>query len=821
LKYIEVILPLPLPNTFTYAVPEADENSIQPGMRVVVPFGKKKLYSGIVYYVHILRPETTYQIKEIIGILDEKPILRRPQIKFWEWIANYYQAHLGEVYQSALPAGLKLESETLVRVKPDFDTNIHFSEREKKILDVLLNQKKPISLSALAKDSGISNVLPQLKLLLEKGVIEISEQLTEKFHPKTETYIRLRPEIQQDEKLHEIFDQLKSAKKQLSLLMNYIDLSKCLDPKNVREVSRKTLLEKSGISPAVLKALTDKKIFETYEKIVGRLDFSENELQKPSILNEFQTKALQEIEKKFKEKPVVLLHGVTSSGKTELYIHLIQKVLNEGKQALYLVPEIALTTQLTARLKRIFGKKLGVYHSKFSDAERTEIWNNLLNDKSYEVIIGVRSSIFLPFRQLGLVIVDEEYETSYKQFDPAPRYHARNAAIVLASMHGAHTLLGSATPAIESYFNAVRGKYGLVKLDRRFEEISLPEIVVVDLKEAYHKKQMNGHFSDLLMHEMQKTLQNKEQIILFQNRRGYAPYLECKSCNYIPKCKNCDVSLTYHKTTNALTCHYCGYTESYPASCPVCGTPAAFSTHGFGTEKIEDEIKKIFPEARISRMDLDTTRSKKSYETIITDFEEYKIDILIGTQMITKGLDFDKVSLVGILNADNILNFPDFRSHERAFQLLSQVSGRAGRKDKQGKVILQTYQPKHPIIQQVIANDYEGMFANQCEERKQFKYPPYTRLILLIVRHHDRQILQEASHQLTNSLRSVFGRRVQGPSDPLIPKIQNFYIKHILLKIEIEASPEKTKKLIRDCINLSLSQPSFKSVHIQIDVDPL
>ncbi|HQF10782.1 MAG TPA: primosomal protein N' [Paludibacteraceae bacterium] len=821
MKYIEVILPLPLPNTFTYAVPEADENSIQPGMRVVVPFGKKKLYSGIVYYVHILRPETTYQIKEIVGILDEKPILRRPQIKFWEWIANYYQAHLGEVYQSALPAGLKLESETLVRVKPDFDTNVHFSEREKKILDVLLNQKKPISLSALAKDSGISNVLPQLKLLLEKDIIEISEQLTEKFHPKTETYIRLRPEIQQDEKLHEIFDQLKSAKKQLSLLMNYIDLSKCLDPKNVREVSRKILLEKSGISPAVLKALTDKKIFEIYEKIVGRLDFSEDELQKPSILNEFQTKALQEIEKKFKEKPVVLLHGVTSSGKTELYIHLIQKVLNEGKQALYLVPEIALTTQLTARLKRIFGKKLGVYHSKFSDAERTEIWNNLLNDKGYEVIIGVRSSIFLPFRQLGLVIVDEEYETSYKQFDPAPRYHARNAAIVLASMHGAHTLLGSATPAIESYFNAVRGKYGLVKLDRRFEEISLPEIVVVDLKEAYHKKQMNGHFSDLLMHEMQKTLQNKEQIILFQNRRGYAPYLECKSCNYIPKCKNCDVSLTYHKTTNALTCHYCGYTESYPASCPVCGTPAAFSTHGFGTEKIEDEIKKIFPEARISRMDLDTTRSRKSYETIITDFEEYKIDILIGTQMITKGLDFNKVSLVGILNADNILNFPDFRSHERAFQLLSQVSGRAGRKDKQGKVILQTYQPKHPIIQQVIANDYEGMFANQCEERKQFKYPPYTRLILLIVRHHDRQILQEASHQLTNSLRSVFGRRVQGPSDPLILKIQNFYIKHILLKIEIEASPEKTKKLIRDCINLSLSQPSFKSVHIQIDVDPL
>ncbi|HQG66987.1 MAG TPA: primosomal protein N' [Paludibacteraceae bacterium] len=821
MKYIEVILPLPLPNTFTYAVPEADENSIQQGMRVVVPFGKKKLYSGIVYYVHILRPETTYQIKEIVGILDEKPILRRPQIKFWEWIANYYQAHLGEVYQSALPAGLKLESETLVRVKPDFDTNVHFSEREKKILDVLLNQKKPISLSALAKDSGISNVLPQLKLLLEKDIIEISEQLTEKFHPKTETYIRLRPEIQQDEKLHEIFDQLKSAKKQLSLLMNYIDLSKCLDPKNVREVSRKILLEKSGISPAVLKALTDKKIFEIYEKIVGRLDFSEDELQKPSILNEFQTKALQEIEKKFKEKPVVLLHGVTSSGKTELYIHLIQKVLNEGKQALYLVPEIALTTQLTARLKRIFGKKLGVYHSKFSDAERTEIWNNLLNDKGYEVIIGVRSSIFLPFRQLGLVIVDEEYETSYKQFDPAPRYHARNAAIVLASMHGAHTLLGSATPAIESYFNAVTGKYGLVKLDRRFEEISLPEIVVVDLKEAYHKKQMNGHFSDLLMHEMQKTLQNREQIILFQNRRGYAPYLECKSCNYIPKCKNCDVSLTYHKTTNALTCHYCGYTESYPASCPVCGTPAAFSTHGFGTEKIEDEIKKIFPEARISRMDLDTTRSKKSYETIITDFEEYKIDILIGTQMITKGLDFNKVSLVGILNADNILNFPDFRSHERAFQLLSQVSGRAGRKDKQGKVILQTYQPKHPIIQQVIANDYEGMFANQCEERKQFKYPPYTRLILLIVRHHDRQILQEASHQLTNSLRSVFGRRVQGPSDPLIPKIQNFYIKHILLKIEIEASPEKTKKLIRDCINLSLSQPSFKSVHIQIDVDPL
>jgi len=549
------------------------------------------------------------------------------------------------------------------------------------------------------------------------------------------------------------------------MLMMYIDLSKCLIPARQREVSRKELLEKSGASPAVLAGLVEHGALETYVKEIGRLDISDIQTNAVYVLNEFQQTALSDIEKQFKIKSVVLLHGVTSSGKTEIYIHLIQKALDEGKQVLYLVPEIALTTQLTTRLKRVFGKRLGVYHSRFSDAERVEIWNNVLNDKSYDVIIGVRSSVFLPFRQLGLVIVDEEHETSYKQYDPSPRYHARNAAIVLASMHGAKTLLGSATPSIESYFNAETGKYGLVELHQRHEEMQLPEIMVVDTKEAYHKKRMEGHFSDVLIEKIAKALGNKEQIILFQNRRGYAPYIECKACAYVPKCKNCDVSLTVHKVFNTLTCHYCGYTEPIPTVCPVCKTPN-LNTKGFGTEKIEDEIRHIFPEARVSRMDLDTTRSKKSYEKLISDFEQHKVDILIGTQMVTKGLDFEHVSLVGILNADNLLNFPDFRAHERAYQLMAQVSGRAGRKNKRGLVVLQTSQPEHTVIGQVIRNDYAAMYKLQTEERKQFKYPPYFRMIQITLRHKDVQVVKQAAFEMGRQLHAVFGERILGPIDP-------------------------------------------------------
>lgn len=819
MKYIDVIVPLPLGGTFTYSVPDEWADAVRIGMRVVVPFGKKKMYTAIVSILHTHKPELLYEVKDVICLLDNQPVLRYPQLKFWEWIGAYYQAYPGDVYQAAVPAGLKLESETRVCINPDFEAEHILSEKEQRILDAL-SDGKPVNVAELNKVTEIRDVLPTLKILLEKGAVEVSEELTEKFRAKTDTFVRLSEDARREENLRRTFDELGRAKKQLDVLMMYLDLSKCLIPAKQREVTRKELLEKSGASPAVLAALVERGVLETYLKEIGRLDISDLPTNAVYTLNEFQQTALSSIEKQFKEKPVVLLHGVTSSGKTEIYIHLIQKILDEGKQVLYLVPEIALTTQLTSRLKRVFGKRLGVYHSKFSDAERVEIWNNVLNDKSYEVIIGVRSSIFLPFRQLGLVIVDEEHESSYKQYDPAPRYHARNAAIVLASMHGAKTLLGTATPSIESYFNAETGKYGLVELHQRHEEMQLPEIVVVDTKEAYHKKRMEGHFSDVLLEKIAKALGNNEQIILFQNRRGYAPYIECKGCAYVPKCKNCDVSLTVHKVFNTLTCHYCGYTEPIPTICPVCKTPNLI-TKGFGTEKIEDEIRQIFPDARVSRMDLDTTRSKKSYEKLITDFENHKVDILIGTQMVTKGLDFEHVSLVGILNADNMLNFPDFRAHERAYQLMAQVSGRAGRKNKRGLVVLQTSQPEHTVIGQVIRNDYAAMYKLQTEERKQFKYPPYFRMIQVTLRHKDVHVLQQAAFTLTGQLRAIFGSRVLGPIDPIVSRIQNLFIKQIILKIENEASPAKAKEMLQHASDELLTQSRFKAVRIGLDVDPV
>ncbi len=820
MKYIDVILPLPLANTFTYSVPDEWADSVRIGMRVVVQFGKKKMYTAVVALIHTQKPETVYEIKEIVTLLDAQPILRFPQLKFWTWISSYYQAFMGDVYQAAVPAGLKLESETRVCINPDFEAESLLSDKEQKVLDIL-SDGKPLTITELNKIAETRDIMPTVNKLLQKAAVEISEELSDKFRAKTETLVKLTAEALKEENLRCIFDELSRAKKQLEVLMKYIDLSKCLIPARQIEVTKKDLLEKSAASAAVLSGLIERGVLETYQKEIGRLDVSEVQTGEVYPLNEFQQTALTEIEKQFKEKQVVLLHGVTSSGKTELYIHLINKALAEGKQVLYLVPEIALTTQLTTRLKRVFGKRLGVYHSKFSDAERVEIWNNVLNDKSYDVIIGVRSSIFLPFRQLGLVIVDEEHESSYKQYDPAPRYHARNAAIVLASMHAAKTLLGTATPAIETYFNAKNGKFGLVELLQRHEEMAMPEIRVVDTKEAYRKKQMESHFSDTLLEKINKALQNKEQIILFQNRRGYAPYIECKACACVPKCKNCDVSLTVHKAFNTLTCHYCGYTEPIPTICPACGTLGTLSTKGFGTEKIEDEIRLIFPEARVSRMDLDTTRSKKSYDKLITDFEQHKVDILIGTQMVSKGLDFEHVSLVGILNADNMLNFPDFRAHERAFQLIAQVSGRAGRKNKQGTVILQTSVPEHGIISQVIQNDYQAMFETQCEERKLFKYPPYFRMIQIVLRHRDSGILNKASSKMAADLRAVFGNRVLGPNIPAVSRIQNLYIKHILLKFEVDASAEKAKDILRQVTNNLLAEPKFKSLWVNLDVDPM
>lgn len=819
MKYVDVILPLPLANTFTYSVPAELAEYVHNGMRVVVPFGKKKMYTAVVYHVHMIMP-TVYEAKDIICLLDDEPILRRPQLKFWEWISSYYQSFMGDVYQAAVPAGLKLESETKVCINPDFEAEGILTEKEEKVL-MALAEGKPVTITELNKVTAMPDTMPTLKKLLDKGAVEISEEIADKFRLKTEVFVKINSEALKEENLRKIFDDLSRAKKQLDVLMKYIELSKCLQPNLFREVSRKDLLERAGASAAVLAGLVERGVLEIYHKEVGRLDVSLIQTLDRYPLNKFQQKAYTEIERQFLEKQVVLLHGVTSSGKTEIYIELINRVLAEGKQVLYLVPEIALTTQLTTRLKRVFGNRLGVYHSKFSDAERVEIWNNVLKDKTYDVIIGVRSSIFLPFRQLGLVIVDEEHESSYKQYDPAPRYHARNAAIVLASMHAAKTLLGTATPSIETYFNAQNGKFGLVELNERHQEMAMPEILVVDTKEAYRKKQMESHFTPLLLEKVAKALANKEQVILFQNRRGYAPYIECKACAYVPHCKNCDVSLTVHKVFNTLTCHYCGYTEPIKQICPACGTAGSLQTRGFGTEKIEDEIKQIFPDARVSRMDLDTTRSKKSYDKIITDFEQHKVDILIGTQMVSKGLDFEHVSLVGILNADNMLNFPDFRAHERAYQLMAQVSGRAGRKNKQGTVILQTTSTEHPIIGQVIRNDYKAMYDTQCEERKLFKYPPYFRMIQIVLRHRDSSIVTQAATRLAADLRTVFSYRVLGPNVPSVSRIQNMYIRHILLKFEVEASPEKAKAILRQITDQLISEPKFKALWVNLDVDPM
>ena len=819
MKYIDVILPLPLRASFTYQVPDIWESEIRVGMRVIVPFGKKKLYTAIVYIIHTQPPTLPYEIKEIAGILDANPILRYPQLRFWEWISSYYMACMGDVFQAAVPAGMKIESETTVCINPEFEAETALAPKEQEILDVL-SDGKATTVDAISKLLSFSNILPVLKNLLDKNAVEINEELTEKVRAKTEIYIRIQPEYNSEEKLRDLFDELKRAKKQLDLLMSYIDLSKMLIPSRFTEVSKKSLLEKSGASAAVLNGMLEKNIFECYKKEVSRFSDYSADTREIHPLNEFQQVALRETELKFLEKPVVLLHGVTSSGKTEIYIHLIKKTISEGNQVLYLVPEIALTTQLTSRLKRVFGDRLGVYHSRFSDAERVEIWNNVLNDKSYDIIIGVRSSVFLPFRKLGLIIIDEEHESSYKQYDPAPRYNARNAAIMLGTMHGAKTLLGTATPSIESYHNALNGKYGLVEIAQRHNDMKLPDFMIVDTKEAYHKKQMNGHFSDTLIAKMSKALENREQVILFQNRRGYAPYIECKQCAHVPKCKNCDVSLTVHKAFNILSCHYCGYTEPIPAICPACKTPG-LGTKGFGTEKIEDEIKIQFPDARIARMDYDTTRSKKAYERIITDFEQQKIDILIGTQMVTKGLDFECVSIVGILNADNMLNFPDYRAHERAYQLMAQVSGRAGRKHKQGLVILQTSVPEHPVIKQVLNNDYASMFKTQQIERQEFKYPPFYRIIEIELRHRDIQICKQSAHELANQLRAIFGTRILGPVEPPVSRIQNMFIRQIIIKIENEASPIRAKELIHAATDTLLSDNRFKAVRLSIDVDPL
>lgn len=819
-KIVDVILPLPLQASFTYALPPEMDGQVQIGCRVVVSFGRKKFYTGIVRNVHYLKPQE-YEVKEVSAVLDEHPILVPLQFRFWEWLADYYLCTQGDVYKAALPSGLKLESETVVEYNPDFEATEPLSEREQKVLDLLAVEPEQ-TVTRLEKESGLKNILAVVKSLLEKDALFVKEELKRTYKPKTETRVRLTEAARNERRLHFFFDELqRRAPKQLDLLMKYIELSGCLGEREVREVSKAELLKRSGATPAVFSGLVDKGVFEVYQQEVGRLETVSQAVMSLNELNVHQQRAFDEIRASFRMKNVCLLHGVTSSGKTEIYIHLIDEAVRQGKQVLYLLPEIALTTQITERLKRVFGSRLGIYHSKFPDAERVEVWQKQLSHEPYDIILGVRSSLFLPFQRLGLVIVDEEHENTYKQQDPAPRYHARNAAIVLASMCGAKTLLGTATPSVESWYNATEGgKYALVELKERYKEIQLPEIIPVDIKELQRKKRMNGPFSPLLLQYVREALEQKEQVILFQNRRGFAPMIECHTCGWVPKCKNCDVSLTYHKGLNQLTCHYCGYTQPVPRQCPAC-EGVDLRNRGFGTEKIEDDVKAIFPEARVARMDLDTTRTRTAYERIIHDFQQGRTDILIGTQMVSKGLDFDHVSVVGILNADSMMNYPDFRAYERAFQLMAQVAGRAGRKNKRGRVVLQTKSIDHPIIPQVMHNDFEGMVAGQLAERQLFRYPPYYRLVYVYLKHRNEQLLDVMAQTMAAKLRAVFGARVLGPDKPPVARIQTLFIRKIVLKIETNAPMARARQLLVQVQQEMVAEDRFKSLIVYYDVDPM
>ena len=762
MTYADLILPLPLQGTFTYALPASMQSEVQVGMRVLVPFGRNKTYLGIVARLHDEQPQG-YEVKSVAQLMDAEPIVTPQQLRLWQWISDYYLAPIGDVYKAALPAGLKAE---------------------------------------------------------------------DGYHPKTETYIRLTPTYQTESSLHVALSILGRAPKQLEAFTSYLELSgwdQMEEGKQVEvaEITREELLNASHASAATLQQLEKRGMLEAYEVEVGRLNHGgayHPELIKP--LNEAQQTAYNQILMSMMKKPVTLLHGVTSSGKTEIYIHLIQRALERKEQVLYLLPEIALTVQMMQRLQRVFGNRLGIYHSKYSDAERVEIWQKQLSQNPYDVILGARSAVFLPFQRLGLVIVDEEHETSYKQQDPAPRYHARSAAIMLATLVPRpsslvpRVLLGTATPSLESYHNAKTGKYGLVELKERYQGIELPEIQVVDIADLQHRKMMAGPFSPLLLNKVREALERGEQAILFQNRRGFAPMIECKQCGWVPHCQHCDVSLTYHRQLNQLTCHYCGYTYRVPTECPCCGS-TELRTRGFGTEKIEEQVREVFPEARVARMDLDTTRTRNAYERIIMDFGAGRTNILIGTQMISKGLDFDKVSVVGILNADSMLNYPDFRAYEHAFMMMAQVAGRAGRKGKRGLVILQTKSKEVPVIQQVVHNDYLALYKDLIAERQAFHYPPYYHLVYVYLKHRYDDVVNTASIDLGSRLRQWFSGRVLGPDKPVVAKVKSQNIRKLVLKLENGIDMRKVREYLLMAQQQMLTDKRYSSLQIYYDVDPL
>ncbi len=818
-QFAETLLPLAIPGTYTYRVPEGMRLSI--GMRVLVPFGRKKIFTAIVTSLHDREPKG-YDVKEILGPLDGKPILRHPQLDFWQWIADYYLCSMGEVYKAAVPSGLKVESETTISVNPDFEESEpgQLSDRERVILDFTA-QRGRVQIAEIAHATGFKTVERNVSHLLDMDALHVSERVIDNYRPKTEACVRLTIAHNDEETLHQFFDQLKRAPKQESLLLAYLDMSRWLQGGDVKEVSKENLLKRAGVSGAVLHEAVKRGMFEIYKKEINRFAELGSVLEEPPTLSDEQQRAYTEIHQSMREHAITLLHGVTSSGKTSVYMHLIADALKLGKQVLYLVPEIALTTQLTRRLRRVFGDKLLIYHSKFSDNERVDIWKKLLDTSEPCVIIGVRSSVFLPYSNLGLVIVDEEHDSSYKQQDPAPRYNGRNAALVLAQMHGAKTVLGSATPALEVYHLALEGRYGLVKLMTRYGDIKMPDVKVINTIQARKRREMNGLFSNELITECRKALADGQQVILFQNRRGYSPMVRCKECGWVPKCENCDVSLTYHKHNHSLVCHYCGYALPLPDLCPACQLPG-IEIVGYGTERIEDDIDAVFPGEKISRMDLDTTRSKNSYDRIIDDFSAHRTNILVGTQMVTKGLDFDAVSIVGILNADTMINFPDFRSHERAFDMLEQVSGRAGRAHKQGQVIIQTSNPEHDVIKFVQAHDYEGFYQHELADRQQFGYPPFTKVINIYLKHRDDATVGELAVRYSGLLRQVFGTRVLGPMAPFVARVQNLFIRQVVLKMETAASMAKVKGILRQLYEQMLAADArMKAVKLYYDVDPV
>lgn len=819
--FVDVILPVPIPKMFTYRVPHEMDDLVRIGCRVIVQFGSRKILTGVIGRVHENPPEK-YEAKYILEVLDDEPVINEIQISLFQWIADYYMCTLGEVLNIALPTGLKLSSESKVQLHPHFDyyeSELEFSDKETIVLETLLKNDS-LSYGEISKLLNQKSIYTIIKSLVYKETIIIFEEVKEKYRPKKESRIRLKPQWLPKNELERIFDELANKPKQEAILLHYLQNVPVF---NQPELNKKGLIKSSftgsDLSDSSLRTLIKNEIFEEFEVIVSRFDAYDNSLAEIN-LTETQLKAKEEILTSFKEKDVTLLHGITGSGKTELYISLIQDALEGGSQILYLLPEIALTTQIVSRLRKIFGDKMGVYHSKFSDNERVEVWKGVLSGR-YQFVVGVRSAIFLPFDNLGLIVVDEEHESSYKQYDPAPRYNARDVAMVIGSQHHAKVLLGSATPSMESQYQAQQGKYGLVKLTTRFGAGQLPDFVVADMIREKNKKLSKGEFSSELINAINEALEKKEQVIVFQNRRGYSPYITCGECGWIPKCNSCAVSLTYHQYRKELRCHYCGYKEPLPNTCEACGA-THLKTIGFGTEKLEEEISLLFPQARVQRMDLDTTRKKRSYDTIISDFEQGNIDILVGTQMVSKGLDFDNVNLVGIFDIDRMLHFPDFRSFERTFQLSTQVSGRAGRRNKKGKVVIQTRNTEQPVLKQIITNGYDRFYANEIAERQAHHYPPFTRLIGVIVKNRDAKLASLTAIKFGNLIKEKLGtKRVLGPEEPVISKIRNEYLMELIIKLErSQVSLSKVKHVLLEARLELMQEKDLKSSKIVFDVDP-